>query len=180
MQPWEFVHSESTNDYGIFKARVDHLRSPRTQDTLRRVILETPDWVNVVARTEKGGFLMVRQIRHGIAAPCLEIPAGMMEEGETPEQAASRELLEETGYLAETIRPLGQVFPNPAFQNNTCYLLLADNCKKVAEPSQDSGEDIQVEEWNWEDVLQATRDGRIAHALCIAALYYYRDSLGSF
>jgi 8-oxo-dGTP pyrophosphatase MutT (NUDIX family) len=175
MQPWEFVQSESSHDYGIFKTRVDHLRSPRTQHVLRRVIVEPPDWVNVVARTQEGSFLMVRQIRHGIAAPSLEIPAGAIEPQERPDQAAARELIEETGYQAASLRELGRVFPNPAFQTNTCYLYLADGCRRVQEPQQDPGEDIHLELWSWKELLAAIRDGRIRHSLVIAALYYLRD-----
>lgn len=175
VKPWEFVESESSHDYGIFKTRVDHLRSPRTQHVLRRVIVEPPDWVNVVARTVDGNFLMVRQIRHGIAAPSLEIPAGAIEANESPAQAAARELLEETGYQAATLHELGRVFPNPAFQTNTCYLYLADHCHKVQEPEQDPGEDIHLETWTRDQLLAASRDGRIQHSLVIAALYFLRE-----
>lgn len=172
MQPWELIQHDSTTDYGIFRSRVDQLRSPRTGHVLRRVVLETPDWINVVARTEEGQYILVRQVRHGIAAPSLEIPAGIVESGEAPQAAAERELLEETGYQARSIRSLGAVFPNPAFQNNTCHLFLAEGCRRVSEPELDAGEDIRVELWSPSDVLEATRDGRIRHALAIAAFYY--------
>lgn len=176
MQPWEHVASESTHDYRIFTARVDQIRSPRTGHVLRRVVLDTPDWINVVARTTGGQFVLVRQVRHGIAAPSLEIPAGMVEPGEAPELAATRELLEETGYQGR-MRWLGQVYPNPAFQGNTCYHFLAEDCEYVAEPQLDPGEDIQVELWSWPQILEAVRSGEVRHSLMISALFYYRDQL---
>ncbi|MBN9419806.1 MAG: NUDIX hydrolase [Candidatus Eremiobacteraeota bacterium] len=176
MEPWEFLESESRRDYGIFFTRIDQLKSPRTGHVLRRVVVEAPHWVNVVARTTDGQYVLVRQIRHGIGAPSLEIPAGMVEPGEDPALAAARELVEETGYEAESIRLLGQVYPNPAFQSNTCFIYLADNCRLTREVSLDAGEDILVELWSWENLLAAVRSGEIRHALMIAALFYLRDA----
>jgi len=177
MQSWEFLESESRRDYGIFFTRIDQLRSPRTGHVLRRVVVEAPNWVNVIARTVDGQFVLVRQIRHGIGAPSLEIPAGIIEPGEEPALAAARELVEETGYEPASIRLLGQVHPNPAFQSNTCFIYLADGCRLVRELTLDDGEDIQVELWSWDALLKAVRSGEIQHALMIAALYYLRDDL---
>ena len=180
MKHWDFVESAYAHDYGIFKTRVDRLRSPRTRHVLNRVVVEAPDWVNVVARTRDGAYLMIRQIRHGIAAPSLEIPAGGIEAGESPAQAAARELLEETGYQSCSLTHLGQVFPNPAFQNNTCYFFLADDCEKVCEPDQDPGEDLQLELWSWADLLEAVSQGKIQHSLVVAALYFLRTREGEW
>ena len=176
MQPWEFLESESRRDYGIFFTRIDQLKSPRTGHVLRRVVIEAPHWVNVVARTVDGQYVLVRQIRHGIGAPSLEIPAGMVEPGEDPAVAAARELVEDTGDEASSLRVLGQVHPNPAFQSNTCYIYLADGCRLTREVSLDAGEDIQVELWSWQNLLAAVRSGEIQHALMIAALFYLRDA----
>lgn len=175
MQPWEFLESESRRDYGIFFTRIDQLRSPRTGHVLRRVVIEAPHWVNVVARTVDGQFVLVRQIRHGIGVPSLEIPAGMVEPGEEPVLAAARELMEETGYEPGSMRLLGQVHPNPAFQSNTCFMYLADGCRLVKPVQLDDGEDIQVELWSWDALLKAVRSGEIQHALMIAALFYLQD-----
>ena len=175
MQPWEFLESESRRDYGIFFTRIDQLKSPRTGHVLRRVVVEAPNWVNVIARTLEGQYILVRQIRHGIGAPSLEIPAGMVEPGEEPAVAAARELVEETGYECSSIRLLGEVYPNPAFQSNTCSIYLADGCRLTRELALDESEDIQVELWSWENLLAAVRSGVIRHALMIAALFYLTD-----
>ena len=175
MQPWEFLESESRRDYGIFFTRIDQLKSPRTGHVLRRVVVEAPNWVNVIARTLEGQYILVRQIRHGIGAPSLEIPAGMVEPGEEPAVAAARELVEETGYECSSIRLLGEVYPNPAFQSNTCSIYLADGCRLTRELALDESEDIQVELWSWENLLAAVRRGEIRHALMIAALFYLTD-----
>jgi 8-oxo-dGTP pyrophosphatase MutT (NUDIX family) len=80
--------------------------------------------MNVVPITAEGNAVLIRQFRHGIRDVTMETPGGMMDEGETPEAAAARELREETGYVAEKIRLLARVLPNPAVQNNFLYLLL--------------------------------------------------------
>lgn len=175
MEPWEFLESESRRDYGIFFTRIDQLKSPRTGHVLRRVVVEAPNWVNVVARTEDNRYILVRQIRHGIGAPSLEIPAGMVEPGEDPAVAAARELVEETGYECASLKLLGEVFPNPAFQSNTCSIFLAEGCRLTREVCLDEGEDIQVELWSWPDLMAAVRSGEIRHALMIAALFYLTD-----
>src|SRR6266567_1508471 len=77
-----------------------------------------PDWVSVVPVTDDGNFVLVRQYRHGIDAPTLEVPGGIIDEGQDPAGAAIRELREETGYGQGTLVPLGVSHPNPALQNN--------------------------------------------------------------
>lgn len=173
MRAWERIAEESTTSYGIFTARVDLLRSPRNQEVLRRVVLTAPDWVNVICRTTTGTYLMVRQIRHGLGSPTWEIPAGSVDGGEAPEQAAAREVLEETGYQPRRLVKIGQVHPNPAFQSNTCHLYFADGCTRVREPQLDPGEDLELAEWSWEDLRDGPRSGRITHALVINALYFF-------
>ncbi len=175
MNSWEHVGQESTTSYGIFTARVDLLRSPRNQAVLRRVVLDGPDWVNVICRTQENTYLIVRQIRHGIGQTTWEIPAGSVDPLESPEHAAAREVLEETGYRPSRVVHLGVVHPNPAFQSNRCHLLFADGCVKVQEPELDEGEDIEVEQWSWEQLREAPQRGDITHALVITALYFFQS-----
>ena len=110
-EPWEVLGSYQAADYVIFKARIDTLRSPRgAQGDF--IILECPEWVNVVALTEDRQAIMVRQFRHGVRCAGLEFPGGMVDPGESPLAAARRELLEETGYEASEWRELGFVHPD--------------------------------------------------------------------
>ena len=77
------------------------------------IIMEAPDWAIVVAE-HNDNFLMVKQWRHGEAGLSIEFPGGVIDKGETPEQAARRELEEETGFIAGRITKLGSSNPNPA------------------------------------------------------------------
>lgn len=136
---------------------------------MERVVLETPDWVHVIALTPNRELVLVRQHRFGLGAVTTEIPAGMVEPGETPLAAAQRELLEETGYAAEDWTDLGAVEPNPAFHDNLCHPFLARGARRVAEPRLDPGEDIRVALVDPESVRSAILTGEIRHSLVVTA-----------
>jgi ADP-ribose pyrophosphatase len=144
LRPFRYGASRELARTPIFRVREDEAVHPRTGSVRPYVALEAPDWVNIVALTPAGQLVLVRQWRHGTRRFELELPAGMVEPDETPEQAAARELREETGYTAERISRLGAVAPNAAYQTNTCYTVLAEGCRPTAETAFDEGEDIEV------------------------------------
>ena len=128
------------------------------------------DWVSVAATTAEGQVLLVRQHRHGLDAVTIEVAGGCIDPGETPEEAALRELREETGYAAASVEPLGWVHPNPAIQGNRCFFFLARGARHVGDPSGDEHESIEPVLMTLEDAAAATRDGRISHVLAVMAL----------
>jgi 8-oxo-dGTP pyrophosphatase MutT (NUDIX family) len=93
--------------------------------------IEGKDFVTVVAVTGEGEFLLVRQFRRAVRAMTLELPAGHIDPGETPEQAARRELLEETGYAAEGMIALGELSPTAARNTNKMWCFFAGDVKPV-------------------------------------------------
>ena len=95
---WETVSSEYLFRRPWLTVRHDQVRLPDGRINPEFYVLEYPDWVNVIAVTQDGKFVFERQYRHGLGKTCYEIPAGVIESGETPLEAAKRELLEETGY----------------------------------------------------------------------------------
>ncbi len=127
---WTLLRSQDVLDQRIFRLRSDPYRFEPSGEEQEFMVLDTPSWVNVVPITTGGNVVLIRQYRHSIQDVTLEIPGGMIDDGEEPEAAAARELLEETGYVAETIRPLARVVPNPAVQDNYLYLFVADQRHK--------------------------------------------------
>jgi 8-oxo-dGTP pyrophosphatase MutT (NUDIX family) len=96
----------------------------------------------------------------------------MVDEGETPEEAARRELREETGYEAERWTELGHVLPNPAIQMNRTYTYLARGARRVGDPEFDGTEDCRLVLRPWSDAHRLVREGRIRHSLVVAALHW--------
>jgi 8-oxo-dGTP pyrophosphatase MutT (NUDIX family) len=169
-QPWRRERSETGPDLLIARARFDWVENPRTRKTLRRLVLDVADWVNIVALTPERHLVVVRQYRFGTGAVTTEIPGGVVDLGEAPEAAARRELREETGYTAERWRALGPVEPNPAFQNNLCHHFLAEGARPTHALELDPGEDIVVDTLDLEAVREEIRSGGIRHSLVISAL----------
>jgi 8-oxo-dGTP pyrophosphatase MutT (NUDIX family) len=116
---------------------------------------------------------MVRQFRHGARRVTLEIPGGIVDPGEVPEEAAARELREETGYRAGRLRPLGVVNPNPALFGNTVHTFLAEDVERVDEVCNVGLEETVVELVPEVEIPDRLRAGEVDHALVIAALHWW-------
>jgi len=141
-------------------------------------VLEYPNWVNAVALTEDDKIIMVYQYRHAAEIVSLEIPGGVIEEGESPQQALQRELLEETGYLFTDFELLCTVYANPSTANNHTYCYLAKGGKKVQEQSLDGQEEIIVEAYTIGEIKQLLAGNKIKQALHCTGLFYAMAKLG--
>jgi ADP-ribose pyrophosphatase len=174
IQPWKTIRSTSVGDFRIFKIRSDVKISPRTGKEHDFYVLDSFNWVNVVAVTPEQQLVMVEQYRHGSNTLELEIPGGMMDAGETdPVATAVRELREETGYEGENARLLGRVWSNPAILNNRTYTVLIENCRLQHAVEFDSGEDISTSLVPVAEIPKFVADEKIGHPLVIVALYYF-------
>jgi 8-oxo-dGTP pyrophosphatase MutT (NUDIX family) len=159
VKPWKLLSSIKEKSYRIFDLRVDRAVSPRTGEEHDFYVFESHEWVNIIPVTKEREVVLIRQYRHGVRDVVMEIPGGIVEPGDTPLDAAIRELKEETGYTAKQMVYLGLTHANPAFMNNRCYSYLALDCEPSGPQNLDDKEDIEVLLRPLDDIPRMIRDG---------------------
>ena len=147
-KPWTFLESKILQSCRIFTMKEERYRSPRTGQVHDFYLLESNEF-------------------------SLEIPGGMLDPGDDPANAASRELLEETGYAGDEPLLLGVVHPNPAIHTNRCHTYLIKNATFMNLPQPDSSKDIEVQSIPLAEIPWPIGEGKITHALVIAAFYWF-------
>jgi 8-oxo-dGTP pyrophosphatase MutT (NUDIX family) len=174
IRPWKKTGSKPAGDFRIFKIRSDTCVSPRTGEAHDFYILDSVNWVNVIAVTPGQQLVMVRQYRFGSETVELEIPGGMMDPHETdPVATAVRELREETGYAGENARLLGKIWSNPAILSNRTFTVLIENCRLQHGVEFDSGEDLTTQLVPVAEIPKLVADEKIGHSLVVVALYFF-------
>jgi 8-oxo-dGTP pyrophosphatase MutT (NUDIX family) len=172
-RPWRVLREEHIQHCRVFDVHVATMESPHTGAPHPFYRIESPAWVNVVALTPDDELVMVRQFRQGSRVVTLEIPGGLVDPGESPEAAAARELIEETGYRAGRLASLGSINPNPALFGNRCHMQVALDCVAAAAIQNSATEETQVELVPLVRLPELLRRGAIDHALVVAALYAF-------
>ncbi len=162
---WTTIRERLLGEYPLITLRERTVKNSLSGAVNTFVVANVADWVNIAAVTRDGNMLLVEQPRAGIDDTTLEIPGGTVDGTEEPLDAAQRELLEETGYVAEEMVYLGKVAVNPALQNNWCHLYLAKGAHKVSEPNPDPEEDITLRIVTVDEVLRMIDAGEIVHSL---------------
>jgi 8-oxo-dGTP pyrophosphatase MutT (NUDIX family) len=171
VKPWQQLGSETVWQHRIFDLCTERFVSPRTEQPLDAVVLACSDWVNVIGLTPAQEVVLIWQFRFGTREVGLEIPGGLVDPGESPLEAARRELLEETGYQATRWTPLGSIAPNPAIQRNRLHSFLAEDCQLAAELKLDPGEDLEVALRPLAEMPALLASGQIHHALVAVAFH---------
>lgn len=137
------------------------------------VVIDAPDWVNVLAWTPEDHLVLVRQFRYGLNEFSWEIPGGVIERGEDPVVAGGRELAEETGFEGRRGRLLASIHPNPAILNNQCHLVLVEGVVATRELAWDTDEEIEIATKPVAEVYAMARRGEITHSLVLNALFWF-------
>jgi 8-oxo-dGTP pyrophosphatase MutT (NUDIX family) len=166
---WKRISSEKIADCRVFKVREDLCERSSDEKKATFFVIENPDWVNIIALTKANEVVLIEQFRHGSEEIILEIPGGMVDENESAENAARRELLEETGYSSSEFVLLGKSHPNPAIQNNTIYHFLALGCEKTHETAFDEHESLITKLVPLKKIKKLILNGKITHSLVLAA-----------
>ncbi len=173
MEKWKTLGSEYLFRRPWLTVRKDRLQLPNGVVHDEYYVLEYPSWINVIARTPDGLFVMVEQYRHGIDGIYTELVAGVAEEGEDPMDAARRELLEETGYAGGEWSLSMVISANPGSLNNLTYCYIADGVERVDTQHLDETEDINVRLLTAEEVRAMLLADEVKQALMAAPLWKY-------
>lgn len=131
--------------------------------------LELLDYVSVVATTADGRFVLVRQFRQAVEAMTLELPAGHVELGQTPEAAARAELVEETGYAAKSVTLVGCLRPDTGRLANRAWVYVAPAAERTSRWEPEPGIDVVVA--TRDELAQWLRDGTFDHAIHVASIF---------
>ena len=174
IKKWKKLKSNIVTENRIFSLNEHICLSPKNNKEYNFFVLDTLDWVNIIPVTSDSKVIMIKQFRHGNEEITLEIPGGMMDNSDTDAQeAALREMVEETGYSSDEIFKLGKCSPNPAIFNNYLNVFVAKNVEKKYAQNLEGTEDIEVVKIDLNEIPEYIHSGKINHALVIAAFYYY-------
>ena len=173
IEKWKILDSKYVIQRPWLTARCDTVELPNGVVHNEYYVLEYPTWVNVIAITKDGLFVMVEQYRHGFRDIFTELVAGVSEIGETALESAKRELLEETGYGNGEWAQFSALSQNPGSTTNTTYTFLATDVEKISGQNLDETEDISVKLLTEEEVRQMLQNDEIKQSLMAAPLWKY-------
>lgn len=164
------LHKESIYKGAIIDLEVHDIELPDGQTSKRELVYHNGA-VAVCAINPDNQVILVRQYRKPAEKTLLEIPAGKLEINEERESAAKRELEEETGYIAENLELITEMYGSPGFSNEKISIYLAKDLK-IGEMNLDDDEFIEIETYNIEEITSMLQNQEIEDAKTIIALQY--------
>jgi len=164
------MKSERIYEGKVVNLRIDTVELPDKKYS-KREIVEHPGAVGIIPVTSDNKLVLVRQFRKSIERQLLEIPAGKIEINEEPKETAYRELIEETGFIAQKMEYINEFYTSPGFSNEKVYLFLATELEKgEANPKDD--ECIEVELYDISQLIEMVNRGEIKDSKTIIAIFY--------
>lgn len=167
---WEVIKSEIVMENEFFKIHKDKCKKTDGSIVEDYYTIDRPKVAVIAAITDKNEYVLVKQYRHPVKSIDIELPAGYIEENENIEQAAHRELLEETGYEVETMEEIHEVYSSAGLMSNNIHFFVGKNAKKVAEPKLDENEEIEVLVTPKKDLINLLEQGKIKDMASVAGL----------
>ena len=174
IKPWETVSSTYLIQRPWLTARRDVLRMPDGKLVPEYYVLEYPTWVNIIAITTEGKYLLVRQYRHALGIVEYELCAGTMDATDaTPLDAAKRELHKETRYAGGEWTELTALSANPTSMNNLNHTFIAKGVEKVSSQHLDETEEITVHLFTLQELIDLLRRDEMNQSLMVGPLWRY-------
>lgn len=170
---WREIRRQHVASCRIFDVERSIAASPADGSEHDFFRILSAEWVQIIPLTQADEVVMVRQYRHGSQSIVLEIPGGLIDEGEDPAEAAIRECLEETGFRAHTVHPLGAINPNPAIHAHKLHSFYSRGVEKVADVQNTATEFTEVELVPLAGLAGRLRAGDIDHSLVAATLWRF-------
>ena len=164
----KFLDSKVVYDGNLLTVYCDKVQLPNGKEASREFIRH-PGAVAVVPITPEGNIVLVRQYRYPVGKTMLEVPAGKLDKGEHPDECALRELEEETGYVAHSIKKLSSIYTTPGFTDEVIHLYVADQLT-LSKQCPDEDEFLDVEIYTKEQVRAMIDDGTLNDAKSMLAL----------
>ena len=191
MKPWKMLSSEFLVDAPWLKVAKETCELPNGKVIDDFYTLWQPDWVLILARTTEGKWVMTEQYRHGTGKIALEFPAGIIDKGETPEEAAIRELQEECGYgtvkgdpgtesgmtekgATGVTKYVGSFSVNPDRHRGVFHVVFIDGVERLGKTTFDDTEDIETFLYSDEELQAKIADGTFNHPLQIAGYFKWK------
>lgn len=176
---WKVLESEYLfKDGPWLTVRKDKCELPNGKIMPAFYVMEYPTWASAFALTKDNKVLMIKQYRHGIEEVTIEIPGGVVDDGEDSSDAIQRELLEETGYRFDSVEYMGKICANPSTGNNYLHMYIATGGEKVAEQKLDETEDVEVVIYTLDEVRQLLKENKIVQSLHATCIFYALNKIG--
>ena len=172
MKKWEKLGEEVLIKTPIFEFKSRDLLHSQKHTHHKFYIIDSKDWVNIIPITTNNEIVLIRQYRAGSDEITIEVPGGIIDGNETPEETAKRELEEETGCIAKDFVKIGEVYPNPAFITNKCHYVVALDVQPGGTINFDPSEYIEKFTVPMSEIPGMIKRGEINHAITLDAFLY--------